>query len=206
MRQAARNKLCAVIQALVMNDLLKADSLYSPTMDIARSLLLATTKNAPPAKAPLITDANPLLVLPEVCHQLLTIWISTGFRFCSLFSLPRKVAICNWAPIKCGRIEITTKTATTSAPWVFCMCQIREYAKCCPLCFFRKTRNGWTHERANLILKALKVQRHSFRRTLIIGFVLGSKHITGSPISAHYQAMIAAIFGWSCENKSIKDG
>lgn len=202
-RQAARNKLCAITQVLLLNNLMKADNLYSPVMDMARGLLLATTRNSPPSKAPVIIDKHPLQMLPEACHRLATIWLMTGLRYCSLFSLPGKFQVCSWEPKPCARWETEAKTVTKSMPRIFCLCKFAEYKKICPICTNEKVKNKWTFDRANEILKGLKCQRHSFRRTLVTAFVVGSKLINNSPVSALYQVMVSQTFGWSCENKSM---
>lgn len=77
-RQAARNKLAAILQVLITKDLMRGDALYAPALGVMRSLILAPTKNNPPAKAPLLLLEDPLLELDMQNRQLALIWMMAG--------------------------------------------------------------------------------------------------------------------------------
>lgn len=202
-RQAARNKLTSILQALIIKDLLLGDAMYAPAMSVMRSLILAATRNSPPSKAPLLTTENPLEDVPEHCKQLVLIWLVTGVRYDGLFRLPKKFTITNQEPVKWACLQIRSKTATLARPRVFCVCFLQGYMQYCPICRREELGAKDTYEIAQDILRSLKCQKHTFRRVLATAFVLGSNFVANSPISDLYVAWISQVFGWNNNNRSM---
>lgn len=202
-RQAARNKLTAIFQVLIIKNLLKGDSLYVPALGIMRSLVLAATKNNPPAKAPLLLENNPLDSVHYKCRQVLLIWMLTGVRYDGLFLLPPAFKVSKIEPMEWAVLEVRSKTSTIAKPRVFCVCSLIDYREYCPVCRREKLAAREIYDIAHDILKSLKCQKHTFRRSLAMGFVLGSKWLENSPISQLYKAWVVTLFGWSANGRSM---
>lgn len=200
---AAINKLVAVTQALVLSNLMIPEPLFAHKYDMMKKLVISLAKNLQASKAKALCITNPFALVPKYVHRLLATWLTTGVRFISIPEIDRVFQLDPELPFEAASTSIWQKTIVPSCPFVLCLCDAPELVHCCPIHTAPLQLTANLSTQANVILRQLRITRHTFRRTLALAFRIHSKYLNHPALKQSYLQFLYKIFGWRPPRKGV---